>query len=240
MIRRGAAPLTLLAAIALAGCETTEQKSAQIAKRVGNQRADAQQTKIAAANKSVRILRSAIVRGAGGSAAVLELENTSAATQRDIPIVITAYGASGKAVYTNNTVGASSPTGELSLLAGHATAWWVDSNVLSSAGEPVRLVAQIGAGSTGAAPAPLRSANLVGGSNFVGPYIGGSATNASDSALSDVTVYAVALAGGRVVAAGQSLIPVLSAHRSTSFEVTVIGSPKGASPAATIAPGHLG
>jgi hypothetical protein len=240
MIRRGAAPLALLAAIALAGCETTQEKSAQIAKRLGNQRADAQQTKIAAANKSVRILRSAIVHGTGGSAAVLELENTSAAAQRDIPIVITAYDASGKAAYTNNTVGPSSPGGELSLLAGHATAWWVDSNVLSSVGEPVRLVAQIGAGSTGAAPLPLRSANLAGGSNFVGAYIGGTATNGSGSALSDVTVYAVALAGGRVVAAGQSLIPSLSAHGSTSFQVSVIGSPKGASSAATIAPGHLG
>ena len=70
MSRRSAALLTLLAAIALAGCESTEQESAKIAKRLGHQRASAAVTKIKGANSSVRIVSAQIVSSAGGTAAV--------------------------------------------------------------------------------------------------------------------------------------------------------------------------
>jgi hypothetical protein len=42
------------------------------------------------------------------------------------------------------------------------------------------------------------------------------------------------------VAAGQSLIPSLGAHGSAAFQVNVVGSTKGATPAATVAPAHIG
>ena len=240
MSRRSAALLTLLAAIALAGCESTEQESAKIAKRLGHQRASAAVTKIKGANSSVRIVSAQIVSSAGGTAAVLELSNSSSHAQADIPILITVYDAAGKAVYSNSTVGESSPSGELSLLGAHATVWWVDSNVLASGGTPVRVVVKIGAPTASPPAQSLSASRLASGSNFVGPFISGSASNSSAAAETDVTVYAVALAGARVVAAGQSLIPSLPAHGSASFQVNVDGKAKGATPAATIAPAHLG
>jgi hypothetical protein len=240
MRRRSAALLTLLAGIALTGCETTEQESAKIAKRLGHQHAGAATTQIKSANSSVRVVSAQIVSSASGAAAVLELSNTSSRAQADIPILISVYDAAGKAVYSNSTVGESSPSGELSLIAAHATVWWVDANVLASGGTPARVVAKIGAPTANAPVASLSASKLAGGSNFIGPLIGGSANNASAAPQTDVTVYAVALAGSRVVAAGQSLIPSLPAHGSASFQVNVVGKPKGATPAATLAPAHVG
>jgi hypothetical protein len=240
MKRRSAALLTLLAAIALAGCETTEQESAKIAKRLGHQEASAAVTQIKGADSSVRVVSAQIVSSASGDAAVLELRNNSSHAQADIPILITVLDAAGKAVYSNSTVGESAPSGELSLLEAHATVWWVDPSVLARGGTPVRVVAKIGA-PTGSAPAlSLAASKLAIGSNFVGPFIGGTATTDSSTAASDVTVYAVALAGSRVVAAGQSLIPTLAAHGSASFQVNVVGTTKGAKPVATLAPAHIG
>lgn len=242
MIRGGVALAAAAVAIALAGCESTEQESAQIAKRLGHQTADATVTQISGANTAIRVDQAQIVHSSSGTAAALELTNTSATAQADVPIVITVKDAAGATVYSNDTVGVDSPSGELALLAAHATVWWVDSSVLATAGTPASVTAQIGK-PTAAAPAQpsgLSASKLSSGSNFVGPYIQGTALNASSTAQSDVTLYAVALAGGHVVAAGQSLVPSLAAHGSGAFQVNVLGSPKGASLAVTTAPAHLG
>jgi hypothetical protein len=239
MIRGGVALAAAAVAIALAGCESTEQESAKIAKRLGHQTADATVTQIKGTDSSVRVDSAQIVSSRAGSAAALELTNTSGESQADIPILITAYDAAGKAVYSNGTVGDSSPSGELSLLGAHATVWWVDGNVLATGGTPVRVTARIGA-PTAAAPAlSLGATDLSSGSDFVGPFIAGKAVNDSSSTQTDVTVYTVALAGSRVVAAGQSLIPTLAARGSEPFQVNVAGSPKGAAAAATLVPAHV-
>ncbi len=232
--------VALLAVLVLAGCQTTQEKNAQIAKRLGKHNADAAVTKLKGSDPSVRVLSAQIVSTSGSTAAALELTNTSSTPQADIPILITAYDAAGKAVYTNATVGAGSPSGELSLLAAHATAWWVDASVLSSAGAPVRVVAALGAPTAKAPQLTLSAAGIAGGSNFVGPLISGKAINGTSSVLSMVTVYAVALAGSKVLAAGQSVIPTLAANHSSAFQVNVIGHVKGATYAATIAPAHIG
>jgi hypothetical protein len=241
MSRPAAAAAAVLAVVALSGCQTTEQESAAIAKRDAGQHAGAPVTQIAKTNATVRIDRAQIVHSASGTAAAIELTNKSSRIEIDLPILITVKDAAGKSLYTNATVGTSSPSGELALLGAHATVWWVDPNVLASAGTPASLSVRIGVGAQAAqTPPPLAAVRLASGTNFVGAYIGGRARNSSASTASQVTVYAVALSGGRVVAAGQSLIPTLAPHAATAFQVTVIGSTKGAQLAATIVPGRPG
>ncbi|MGD0196933.1 MAG: hypothetical protein ABSC56_03345 [Solirubrobacteraceae bacterium] len=237
--RAGAALLALLGALSLAGCESTEQESAQIAKRLGHQSADAAVTQIKGTNAAVRVDQAQIVSSRSGTAAALELTNTSSRPQADIPILVTAYDAAGKAVYSNATVGESSPSGELSFLAAHATAWWVDGSLLAAGGTPVRLTAKIGDPTTSAVQLALSVSHLAAGSNFVGPLIDGKAVNGSASAESDATVYAVALVGGHLVGAGQGVVPALAAHGSASFQVNVTGKAAGATVAATIVPAHI-
>jgi hypothetical protein len=238
MNRSGIAPLALLATIALAGCETTQQKSAQIAKRDANQTADARQTKIGAASKTVKVDQAQLVHTSSGTAAAIQLTNLSGQAQAHIPIIVTAYDAAGKAIYSNNTVGADLPSGELTLLGAHATVWWVDSNVLAGAGTPVRVSAQIGAGKTPATATGLSVSRLSSGSNFVGAFISGRAVNGSNATQSQVTIYAVALNGTRVVAAGEDILPSIGAGSSAPFQVTVTGSTKGARVTAIAVPSN--
>jgi hypothetical protein len=242
MIQRRAAFASAIVAVLLAGCETTEQESARIAKTLGHQSTAVAVTKIAGTNREVRVDKAALVSSAGGTAAALELTNTSAKAQADVPILITVTDAAGKPVYTNDTVGTSSPSGELSLLPAHATVWWVDGNLLLSGGAAVHVVAQIGKATT-VAPATtttLSATHLNVGSNFVGPLIGGTVTNGSSAPQTQLAIYAVALSGGQVVAAGQSALPTLGGHASAPFQVTVVGKPKGATTAVTVAPAHIG
>jgi hypothetical protein len=242
MIQRRAALGGAVVALLLAGCETTEQESARIAKGLGHQTADATVTQIGSTNHAVRVLKSALVSSASGTAAALELTNTSATAQADIPILITATDAAGKAVYTNDTVGTSSPSGELSLLPARASAWWVDPNVLPSGGTPVHIIARIGKAGTVApvSSATLSASRLKIGSNFIGPLIGGTVVNGSAASQTQIAIYAVALSDGHVVAAGQGALPTLGAHASSPFQVAVFGRPKGATAAVTVAPAHLG
>lgn len=234
--------LVVLAASALlsllAGCETTQQESARIAKKLGHQTAVAVTTHVGSANPNIEIDELQLVRSGSATAAAIELTNTSASPQEGIPIVIDAYDAAGREVYSNDTVGTSSPSGELSLLAGRATAWWVDGNVLANGGTPVRLTVKIGLPQLHApAQLPALSAGgLSAGSNFIGPVIGGTLVNGSGGVASDVTIYAVALAGRRVVGAGQSLVPQIAAGARVSFAVNVTGTAKGAVPIVTVAP----
>jgi hypothetical protein len=238
MSRGGIAPLALLATIALAGCETTQQKSAQIAKRDANQTADAQQTKIGAASKTIKVDQAQLVHTSSGTAAAIQLTNLSSQAQAHIPIILTAYDAAGKAVYSNNTVGADVPSGELTLLGPRATVWWVNSNVLAGAGTPVRVSAQIGAGKTPATTPALSVSRLSSGSNFVGAFISGRARNGSTKAQSQVTIYAVALDGTRVTAAGEDIVPSIGAGSSATFQVTVTGITKRATVTAIAVPGN--
>jgi outer membrane murein-binding lipoprotein Lpp len=232
----------VLAVVTLAGCESTEQQSAKIAKRLGHQSAGVTITQVGAANDNVRVDQRQLVQSSSGTAAALELTNKSARAQVDIPILITVYDHAGKSVYSNDDAGAGAPSDELSLLPPHATVWWVDPNVLASAGSAMSISAKIGAPTT-STPAPaavLAASHLHSGSSYVGPFVGGKVLNRSPSAQTDVTIYAVELAGGHVVAAGQSLVASLAAHASASFQVSLIGSAKGAKPAATVAPTHVG
>ena len=187
------------------------------------------------------MLSAQLVHSASGTAAVLELRNTSATAVANVPILIFVTDGAGKQIYTNATVGGSSPTGEISLIEAHATVWWVDANVLVGNATATHVSARVGAGTTPPAQAAARVevTGLTSGSNFIGPFIAGRAINGS-AAASDLTVYAVALSAGRVIAAGQSLIPSLGAHKSSAFQLSVIGAPKGKSLSAAIVPAHLG
>jgi hypothetical protein len=243
MIDRGAAALAAaLALVALTGCETTEQESARIGARLSHVDTRVATTQIGASNPNIRVDTSTLVTSASGTAAALKLTNTSATAQADIPILITAIDAAGKVVYTNDTVGTSSPSGELSLLPAHASVWWVDANVLASGGTPVHVVARIGkpGAAAPASSAALSASHLTVGSNFIGPLIGGTVVNGSSAPQTQLAIYAVALSHGHVVAAGQSALPSLGAHASASFQATVIGKPKGATAAVTIAPARIG
>jgi hypothetical protein len=227
---------TVLTALALSGCETTEQQSAKIGRRLGHQSADAGTTGIGAANRSVHVVATTLLAGAPGAIAV-KLRNDGAA-QADVPIGVAVRDATGAVIYRNDTKGIEASLQELSLVPAHATIWWVDNEVLTGGGVSTRASAAVGAARARVpADAPALSATAVSASNsFPGPHVDLTLHNASHSAQSQLTVYAIATAAGKVVGAGRAVVATLAAHAAAPVEIPVTGAVAGASVAVTIAP----
>ena len=144
MRRRGAAlAAAAMLLVSVAGCETTQQQSAKIGRALGKQSAIAAQTSLGRASGAVRVTRKVLLSAGGSAAVALELTNASAQAQVAFPVLIDVANAAGKSVYRNDTEGIEPSLQQLALLAPHASAWWVDNEVLASA--PKSVSAKIGA-----------------------------------------------------------------------------------------------
>jgi hypothetical protein len=226
-----------LVALALGGCETTQQLSAKLGRELGHQSAIAGTTKLGSASHAVRVLRSAVLAGSPAAVA-LELTNTSARPQSAIPVLIDVTDAKGASVYRNDTAGIDPSLQQLAALPPHATAWWVDNEVLPQRGVPRAVSARIGA--AGAPHGPVQRIVVSGvsaSSSFPGPHVDATLRDASPSAAKTLSVYVVALAHGRVVGAGRAAVAALRSGASAQVEVPMTGAVTGASVALTVVPG---
>ena len=215
-----------LIVLGASGCETTQQQSAKIARTLGHQSAIAGTTRLGAANRDVRIEQAVLLTAAGQSAVALKLTNTSTRTQTDFPVLIEVLDAKGSAVYRNNTSGIEPSIQQFALLAPHATAWWVDNEVLASGGVPKTATGQLGA-ATAPAPSTVPSITTEAASasdSFPGPHVSVTVRNRSTIAQRQLPVYAVALRGGRVVGAGRGIIPSLAPGAGAQVQVPMVGS----------------
>ena len=215
-----------LIVLGASGCETTQQQSAKIARTLGRQSAIAGTTRLGAANRDVKIEQEVLLTAAGQSAVALELTNTSTRTQTDFPVLIEVLDTKGSAVYRNNTSGIEPSIQQFALLAPHATAWWVDNEVLASGGVPKTATGQLGAAT---APAPSAVPSITTGAvsasdSFPGPHVSVTVRNRSTIAQRQLPVYAVALRGGRVVGAGRGIIPSLPPGAGAQVQVPMVGS----------------
>jgi len=240
-MRPTAAAIAALAAIVLgaAGCETTQSESAKIGRRLGHQSAVAGQTSLGEASRSVRVKRKVLLSVGGSSAVALELVNASAQAQVAFPVLIDVSNAAGKSIYRNDTKGIEPSLQQLALLGPHASAWWVDNEVLGSG--PRSVSAQIGS-STAPAPAslPQMATSAVSVSaTFPGPHVSATVANDSKLAQRELAIYAVILNGSRVVGAGRGVIASLAAGARTQVLIPVIGTIDGRTIALTAAPSAL-
>jgi hypothetical protein len=242
MINRKAAALAaVVLAGLLTGCETTEQKSAAIARSIGHVTARTKTEKIKNPNATIHVIASALVHAGGSTVAALELNNTGAA-QADVPVLINVTDAQGKSVYSNDTVGIAPSLQQLAFVPASSTVWWVDDQVLASASTATNLSAAVG---TAKAPAPttlpsITTSAVKSTTNFIGPIVTGTVTNHSAVAQTDLALYAVAVRSGQVLAAGSDIIPALAPGASATFEIPLTGKPDGAAVQLTVAPANLG
>jgi hypothetical protein len=240
--RAAACGASLLAVAAGASaCQSTADKSAKIAAE-GRQAVSASATLKIRPSASLRVARAVVVRGAGGTvAAAVEVRNRGGRAQRDVPVLIDVRDARGASLYKNDTVGLQPALQRLASVGAGRTAWWVNDQVTVS-GTPRRVRARVGA-SPAARAGSLPRVRLTGlhfESDATGRYLTGVVVNPSRAALRDVPVFAVALKGTRVVAAGRALVPKLPPHGSPKkvvFRLFFVGDPRGARVALTVAPG---
>lgn len=238
-MRRAALMLPALGALALAGCQSTQHKSARLAA----QATDVEQQRgvtVTRPNADVKVLGTSVLTDANGSAVVVRLDNTSRRTQLSVPVALTVRNAADQAVFTNDAPGLDrSLTHAFVLPAGESA--WVNDQVFAS-DRPASADVQVGAPRARAAspPATFRVSGVrldrdpVSGLSAVGLV-----ANPGRELQQKVLVTAVARKGRRVVAAGRGVIPKIRAGRRARFRVFFIGSPRGAQLTVTAQPTRL-
>jgi hypothetical protein len=221
-MRRAAAPLCALVALAASGCETTQQLSAKIGRRLGQQNAIAGTSATGARNRDVRVDATALIAGHPAAVAV-ELTNESATAQANVPVTLDVRDAKGGSVYRNDTKGIEPSLQQIARLPGHATLWWVDDQILSS-GVPSAVTVRVGTPTAPAQPAPPITVSGASASDaFPGPHVSATLRNASSVAARQVAVYAVTIRGGRAVGAGRALVASLAAGARASVTIPITG-----------------
>lgn len=225
---RAAAPLLSLAvaAIAVAGCQSTQDKSAEIAKQ-GGVASKEKGLRIGERSRDVEVAAAAVLSDRNGVAAVVELRNTGKRTLVDVPIAIDVRKG-GKRVFSNDAPGLEdSLVSVAALRPGQSVAWVNDQ--LFAAGPKIE--ATVGA-SRRLAPAKLPEIDVssprLGGDPTSGVAVEGKVTNGSGVLQRKLVIYAVARRGGKVVAAGRGQVERLKPHDSAGYQIFFIGNPKGA------------
>lgn len=225
-----------LAALALAGCETTAEKSARLeheAKRHAVH-ARAQTTALQAlaagrAGTRVHAVESSLVHSTEGAAAVVVLRNTTAEDLHEVPVLITVKDATGHTLYTNDVPGLSRALTGVALIPAHATVTWIDDQ-LQLAGTPASAAAEVGDGTPASGPtAHLSVAGSVSESTANGGTVEGTVTNHSGVPQEEVVVDAVATRAGHDVAAGRAVLTQVPAGSTEHFQLFLVGDPSGAS-----------
>jgi hypothetical protein len=216
-----------LSVLALAGCESTQDRSARLAKLAKHVDVEHGIT-VARENPDVKVLRTAWVRDRYGVAAVVELRSKAKRAQANLPLAFTVKGPGGSKQYTNDLAGLSPTLTHVALLRPGEHVWWVNDQV--SAAHPKTVVAKVG-GEKGTVPKVVpklvpTKLSLTGDSS--GTYTRGMLRNESAIDQRQVMVYGVAQRHGRVVAAGRGGIERIKPHKQALFRVFWIGDPKGA------------
>jgi hypothetical protein len=234
----------LLCALALGGCESSQEKSAQLEKQAKLAKAAhpvevAKGLAIAHASSAVRVLNTQAVHSSEGTAVVVTLHNVSTHALRDVPIAITVKGAGGNTLYQNNTAGLEAALTAVPLLPAGARLEWIDDQVQAAGvgGVPITVSALVGEAPQ--APTPVPKIALTGvRANEEGGSSGVAGTVHNDSAVTqrELVVYGIARRGGRIVAAGRAVLSKVAAHGSSSFQVLFIGSASGAQVEASAPP----
>jgi hypothetical protein len=210
--------------LALAGCESSQDKSARLAKLAKTARKE-KGIVVKKRNPNVQVLRTAVVHYANGTAAAVELRMRGKRPQAQLPLALVVSGGRG---YRNDVPGLAPSLTHVALLRPGDRVWWVNDQVLSDA--PQKAAAKVGPPSAKATAAPpqLVPKSLHLDRDSSGAFTAGKLENDSKVEQRNVTVFAVAEKAGKVVAAGRAGIERLKAGGSGRFKVFWIGDPAGA------------
>jgi hypothetical protein len=217
----------LTLAAGAAGCESTQDKSARLAKQSGTLQ-DEQGLAVTKANPDVRVTGTDVVTDDNGSAVVVRLRNGSRRDQAGVPIALEVTGASGATVFTNATPGLERSLTHAALLAAGEETVWVNDQVFAA--EPPK-DATVKVGLPDAEAAPPRATLRTGRVRLIDDPVSGIAatgrvTNPGAEDVRRVLVSAVVEQGGKVVAAGRAIVPRVRAGKSAGFRVFFIGDPR--------------
>jgi len=218
-------------AIALAGCQTTAEKSAKLEKEaLLHVRTLARSgLTIGRESRQVKVLSTTVLRSSEGAVAVVTLRNTSPRAMRAVPLALTVKDASGRTIYQNNAAGLEAALVSVPSLPAYGESAWVDDQVPANGG-PASASARVG--EAPAAPTALPQLSVAGVRLIEDPTSGlgasGTVSNHSPVAQANLVIFAVARRAGRIVAAGRAALAELAAGSSLPFQLFFIGDARGA------------
>ena len=238
IVHRVAVAATGLAVLAvLPGCETTAEKSARLEAQ-GTASVTERGLRVAIVNRGVRVVESAAITDANGTAVVVTLRDTTRTAMAAVPIAIDVRTAGGTSLFRNDQPGAEAGLVSIPLLSPGRDVSWVHDQV--PAGTPgARVDVRVGRPRATAPRRPprLTVGRLTLGSDGAGGTEGrGRVANHSTAPQRRVTVYAVARRGRKVVAAARAVVNTVKPGGSAPFSVYFIGDPQGARIALSAAP----
>jgi hypothetical protein len=216
-------------ALALCGCQSTQERSAELRRRAKHDVLASQGVSVTKQNPSVKVLRSAVVRSHEGVAVVVTLRNTGAHALENAPIEITVRDAHGSVVFQNNAPGEEPSLTTVSLLEPGQEAIWVDDQVRAT-GTPTSASALVGEAtqaSGGISQLSVMGTHLSAEAGAEAT-LSGSVANRSRVTQQNLVVYAVSQRGSKIVAAGRAVLPEVSAGANVPFQIYFVGDPRGA------------
>jgi hypothetical protein len=234
-----------LCALAFAGCESTQEKSAKLEREAKQHIVVAQKgLSIAHASADVRVVATTVLHSSEGAAAVVTLRNAAAHALRDVPIAISVRDAAGSVLYQNNAPGLESALTSAPLLEPGERFTWIDDQVQaggSAGGPPTTVAASVGEAPRAPAGTPRMSLTGVHQIEEAGGA-GAEGTVVNDSAVTQhgLVVYGIARRGATIVAAGRAVLAEVAAHGSSRFQLYFIGSSHGAQLQLSAPPTTLG
>ncbi len=216
--------------VGTAGCATTREKAAKVAKS-GDAAFRQEGLAVARANRAVRVVSTAVISDPNGSAVVAVLRNTGSRALADVPLELVAKDRSGRATARNDLPGLEHGLTHVALLPPGREVVWVNDQLTLDGDVPVRADVTPGQ-SRGEGPAkPIEISverAVLEGDPASGITAVGRVVNHSDVAQTDLVVACVARKGGRVVAAGRAIVPNLRAQGKATIHIYFIGNPRGA------------
>lgn len=239
--------ILVLAALALSGCESSQEKSARLeraaklaAAKLGPSESTAASTVIHPSTK-VKVGQVSILSGTEGLAAIVNLQNTSSTALRDIPLSLTVRTANGGLVYSNSGAGQAPGLASAPFIPAHGRLTWIDDQIQGT-GKGLQPTAKVGEAPavSGAVPSITVSGSHLIEEPSSGAGAEGSVVNHSSISQSELIVYAVVRNGKQVLAAGRAVLPEAPAGASTRFQLFFVGDPRGGKLEVTAPPTTFG
>ena len=227
-----AAALALLTTGGLvSACESTQDKSAKLAKEA-KKVVQAKGLTVTRENPDVKVLFTAVIHDANGTAAVVELRNKTNKPLVALPLAIDVTDSGGKSLFKNNASGLAPSLVQAALIPPRGKLLWVDDQV-QVATDPHAVKAKVDIPPKAIAGGDSPPEIVVGKPHFENDEVSGLAAagrvfNKSKVDQRKLTLFAVAEKGGKVVAAGRGEIDRLNAGKSKPYKIFFIGNPKGA------------
>lgn len=230
-VRRASAAwaATLPVVVLCTGCVSTQAIAARARLVDARIRAGQHVTLVMRANPELTVGAPVVIHGRGGvTAIVVSLRNESARALTDLPISIGVRTRSGRNVYLNASTSADYFQSHIASIGPRASTTWV----FTSGRRPPagRVFATLGfpalrTSVAGALPRIVASPRARSGADGVNVAV----TSRSSIPQYDLQVYAVAVRGGRYVAAGQAALAHLGTNGTATLKVALIGSGLGGS-----------